>query len=727
MCMLKRYFLFGFLCLFANHIFAQNWEVIKDLEQSLAKTTQDSVKIKILNDLAWEFADASFERSKDYAEKSMELAEDADFAVGQAWNLRLLGYLDFRKGEYGKALENYKTAIEIFDNTQNKSYVAQILNDIATVHFRLGNYTKNLEYALKSLKINEEILDQRGIADNDYNIGRFYLMAQKNYTECLNYYEKALAIRKKLNIKKDICESLNNIGVCYGYMEEYDKAIEYFNESLLLAEELNNEQFKLFLVFNIGYFYMKQDKFEEALAYLGNAKQISLELDSKAELSFTLNTIAIIYLKSNQLKLAQEYSLQALEVAQSIGAKPRQQDAYKNLYEIYKKEKKTELALKYYEMSMNLKDSIFNEEKAKAITNLQTGHEIDKKQSEIELLKSKSELEHQAYKAQTVQRNAFILGFLLILVLAFILLRFNRKEKQNNSLLQHQNVAIKQQQQELLATNEALEHQKEIVEHQKEVLEETSNRLSTSIRYAQNIQQVILPEGSELDKFFENQFVIFLPKDIVSGDFYWFSALAYEQNKGLLVLADCTGHGVPGAFMTMVGNTLLHEMVDMQQNSDPAKILYGIHTGVQNALKQKEGKNSDGMDVSVCLFNKKDTETEIVFAGAKSSMFYVENGEVIRLSGNKSFIGGKSSKERIFTNQIVSLPCSTSFYLSTDGYIDQNNLERRSIGTEGFTKILHDIQGLGFSEQQKVLLETLQKHQGNEPQRDDISVVAVEC
>jgi two-component system, sensor histidine kinase LadS len=287
-----------------------------------------------------------------------------------------------------------------------------------------------------------------------------------------------------------------------------------------------------------------------------------------------------------------------------------------------------------------------------------------------------------------------------------------------NSDIVAQNEELHRQQEEVLALNETLETTlKE--------LKSTTGRLDKSIKYANQIQQIILPQEDELDTFFDNHFIIYLPKDTVSGDFYWFKLL--KKNKAIFVLADCTGHGVPGAFMSMIGNTTLYEIIEVKDITDPAEILLELHQSIRKILKQEKTKNTDGMDIAVCLFNKKEDEKEykVTFAGAKSNVFYTKDGDIKQVDGDRINLGGTTERKREFTNHTFNLKEGDLIYFTSDGYIDQNNYERKRFGKSKFKQLLQFIYPLPIDEQENVVLSALQSHQQNEEQRDDISVVGI--
>lgn len=315
----------------------------------------------------------------------------------------------------------------------------------------------------------------------------------------------------------------------------------------------------------------------------------------------------------------------------------------------------------------------------------------------------------------------------------------------NREILE-QNEELHAQERELMIANKELVDQKELIEMQNEELHHTSYRLNTSIRYAKEIQEVILPEKEKLNSFFAEHFTIYLPKDIVAGDFYWFVELGWDKKwkkenqlllesinpsfltyKAILAVVDCTGHGVPGAFMSMIVHTLLHEIVEIKKITNPSFILQNLHTGIKNLLKQSNGKNSDGMDISICFFEKDDIQKEykVTFAGAKGLVFYTEDNQIRQFNSNRYSIGGSLKKERKFTNQEVTLKEGSLMYFITDGYIDQNNVNREKFGSNNFKLLLNKLMQLPIPAQERLILSTLKEHQGSEEQRDDISVIGI--
>ncbi len=279
------------------------------------------------------------------------------------------------------------------------------------------------------------------------------------------------------------------------------------------------------------------------------------------------------------------------------------------------------------------------------------------------------------------------------------------------------NTELEQQREELLSLNRMLEFVNQN-------LQITTENLEASIRYALRIQEVILPEESALKNYFTDFFALYLPTDIVSCDFYWFYDL--KDGSAVLILADCTGHGVPGAFMSMIGNTLLYEMVIINQILSPAKIIHNLHSAIKAVLKQEKTNNNDGMDIMVCYFRKTEEHCIILFEGAKRNLFYAdEYSNLTEIKGSRFHVGGNSEIGEAFSNKEIVLPRGANLYLMSDGFSDQNNEKRQKFGKKNLLALLSGNAMKKMNLQKEIFQKALQIHQGSSPQRDDITLIGV--
>jgi serine phosphatase RsbU (regulator of sigma subunit) len=293
--------------------------------------------------------------------------------------------------------------------------------------------------------------------------------------------------------------------------------------------------------------------------------------------------------------------------------------------------------------------------------------------------------------------------------------------------IQHQKNEIELQKNEIEEQKDEIEKQHGILEKTNEIIHRKNQDITASIRYAQTIQQAILPFQERMHQLIGDHFVIYRPKDIVSGDFYWLDNL---DDKVLVAAVDCTGHGVPGAFMSMIGYTLLNEIVSDKHIVQPAKVLEELHALTRLALRQESEANSDGMDLCLCMLEPLDEEqVQVTFAGAKRPLYYLpkNSDQVLEIKGSRHSIGGgKYSDAPKFTQQAFAVEKGSVIYLTTDGLIDQNNTERKKFGTTRFINLLNECTSLSLKDQETKLVDALDQHQMGTEQRDDITVLAIE-
>jgi serine phosphatase RsbU (regulator of sigma subunit) len=334
-----------------------------------------------------------------------------------------------------------------------------------------------------------------------------------------------------------------------------------------------------------------------------------------------------------------------------------------------------------------------------------------------------------------------VVGALLFIVL--VRLNSRRLRKYNEYLgqlvtertreIDMQKEEILAQAEELRQSNDEIMAQKEEMMAQRDALEQKNHEVMDSIAYGSRIQTAILPFNERIEKTLDEYFVLFQPRDVVSGDFYWFHDTNPSEamaGKAIIVVADCTGHGVPGAFMSMIGNQILYEIVIQMHILEPDLILNTLHKEIRRTLRQYETDNRDGMDIGIVVWDKAIRSLE--FSGARNNLVYFVNNQMQIIKGDKKAIGGEQrEEERIFTKNTISLPAHHepfTFYLHTDGFPDQfGGIENKKFGIQRMRELLASIQGQSMSEQEYTLLHTITqwKNDGRERQTDDILVWGV--
>ncbi len=265
------------------------------------------------------------------------------------------------------------------------------------------------------------------------------------------------------------------------------------------------------------------------------------------------------------------------------------------------------------------------------------------------------------------------------------------------------------------------ERTREVIQ-QKDVIEIKNKEITDSLNYAKRIQSAILPDVKLIYKTLQQSFILYLPKDIVSGDFY---AFAKKENKVLIAAADCTGHGVAGAFMSMIGSSLLNQIINEKNIIEPAPILDQLNAGIIHALKQKENESSYGMDISICTFDF--NKNELLFAGANRPLWLIRNNELHFYKSNKFPIGGlQVVSDEKFTQHVIPLQKNDAIYIFSDGYADQfGGVRGKKLMTRRFRETLLAIQNQTMEEQEKYLKEYFQNWKGNNEQVDDVLVIGI--
>jgi len=302
------------------------------------------------------------------------------------------------------------------------------------------------------------------------------------------------------------------------------------------------------------------------------------------------------------------------------------------------------------------------------------------------------------------------------------------KVQERTQQLQESNEELQVMNEELQQTQEELTAQRDLLVLSNRELEEHQYRISKSIESALLIQNSILPVAQLFEENFADHFILYLPKDVVSGDFYWLHT--FENQTKILIEADCTGHGVPGAFMTLIGYSLINQIVRIEGKTTPIHIMQGLHQQIRKALQQKATGNLAGMDLSILVIKPYDFETEtweVTFGGAGQKLHYFEPQNSLEIiTGSRRKIGGVRTQNKLFEEQTLFLKKGTLLYLSSDGFIDQNDEKRKKLGSKAFAQLLEKIRECTLESQQKQLFEALRNHQRNEHQRDDITVIGVQ-
>ncbi len=576
---------------------------------------------------------------------------------------------------------------------------------------------------------------------------------KKDYTNAINYFEKSISINEKLNNETGIYALYSNLAMIYADKLDYNKSADYFQKTLVGRKKRKDKVGIISAQINLSVILNNLKRYEESAGHLEGALQNSMVMKDTKQMSSCYLLLAEVYEKmGNEAKYKENMNLHntfrtaALrENEYKIKEMKRLTEKQKQENEILESKKKIqELEIQNKALTIVQKEKELEESKTKQLSLMEQMSKADLivaylrqdsirkyRENEVKALKIKeiNEKNETQRQQQALIRNSLIVGALLLLVIMAILARRYQEKKKSNELLLQKNHEILEAQSEIITQKDYIWEQNHRLEIAFEEIKEKNKDITDSIQYASYIQKAMLPNITEIQKTFNNSFVFFQPRDVVSGDFYWF----YEVNDiAFMAAVDCTGHGVPGAFMSMIGDSLLKQIVKDHKIYQAELILKKLHEEITHQLQQNTTENRDGMDIALVVWNKK---TKILqFAGAHNPLFYIKDGQVGEVKGDKKGIGGYTkvmkTLEQDFDHHIFDLNDTKEFifYIYSDGYQDQfgggeNGELNRKFMSKKFKELLFNIHQKPFDEQKQILKTSIDNWQGSQRQMDDILVV----
>lgn len=569
---------------------------------------------------------------------------------------------------------------------------ATALNNIGFVYSEKGNNTQALENYHLCLRVYEELNDLDGIGTSLNNIGSIY-DNQEDFENALVYYKKCYAIRAKMQDKKGMAVVLNNIGSTYDEMGRMEEALVYFRKSMVLRENIKDKDGIAITYNNIGLVLYRLKDYEQALTYFNRSIDLYRQIDYKIGTAVALHNIGLVYFDKNDISKAEKFGLESMEVAQQVGYPEYIKRAANLLSKVYQKQNKWKQAFDMNNLYITMRDSVNNEKTKANILKQEIQYTYDKQKA----LDNKEHEKQLAVEQEQKQRQKIIslfIGISLLLVIVFAAFIVNRLK--------------------------VTKQQKLIIEHQKHIVDEKNKEVTDSINYAKRIQEAILPTPKEMNKHLKNGFVIYLPKDIVAGDFYWMEVIG---DLAVFAAADCTGHGVPGAMVSVVCNGALNRSVREYKLTEPAQILNKTRELVIETFEKSNADVRDGMDIALCSLNINSKELQ--YAGANNPLYIVRNNELIEIKADKQPIG-KHDGAKPFTNHKISLQPNDSLYVFTDGITDQfGGPKGKKFMHKPLKEMLLSIQNVSMDEQKTLIENRFKDWKGNLDQVDDICMVAV--
>jgi serine phosphatase RsbU (regulator of sigma subunit) len=621
----------------------------------------------------------------------------------------------YAKGEYKLAIDNYSESVSLLKSIiygsdtllENfaKTQLGKTYNNIGNVYLNKGDYPLALDFYFQSLKVVEEMGDKRAESVALGNIGIIYGI-QKNYENSIKYFLKSLKMDSIMNDKMNMANNLSNISNLYQESKKLEESFRYQQRSLTLRKEIGDKGGIILSLISLaslngefGYEAERQNQkieiikkhFFTALEYYNSALAMSRELGEQRNEAIALMGIGNCHIKLGDAVLGISNCEISLAIAEKVQSDAEIRDACNCLYNGYRFKGQSDKALKYLERYISIRDTLNSAEKIREIAQKQFEFDYTKKAVSDSLRTMEQRISIQAELKSEQTRRYYLYGGLL-LVIIFAGLMFNRYK-------------ISQK-------------QKLIIEKQKMIVEEKQKEILDSIQYAKKIQKTLLAHDSLLDEELKDYFVLYKPKDIVSGDFYW---AVVKESRFYLAVCDSTGHGVPGAFMSLLNASLLNEAIVEKNISEPGLVFnYVRERLIGNAAAESQ---RDGMDGVLICFDK--IKSEITYATANNKPVLITATNLTELSNDKMPIGvGEIKKD--FNTYHLKYKKGDNLYLFTDGYADQFGGEKgKKFKHKNVESLLAELNSKTNSEKKDILNQRFESWRGNLEQVDDVTIVGI--
>lgn len=581
-----------------------------------------------------------------YIENALQASMKKKYIGGEARAQYQTGVLAAMSGQYVEAMRGFDAASVLADSVGDKKTQASALQGIGNQKAFLGDYKGALDYCIQSIEIKRELGDSAILSSAYSSLANLYNLSGQ-HIKALEMYHSALRLDTVYGNSESIATTYFNIANTYNLMGNDTMALTVIEKCLAVNSQAESENLAYALGMK-GIILSKQGNHNEGLATALHSLSLAQKFEDDRLMASQYVSVGINALGLKDFKMAELYIDSSLVLSLERGMKDRILDAYKTLSSFYEQTGNTEKALYNLKRYLEVSDSLKKDSQKEEMLRMEMNYKFEKQK---ELDKAEQDKNNAIYEEDKKRKWIIIYSgaAFLLLALFFLVFVFNRYR-------------TSQRQKMMIA------FQKEEVELQNLEIESKNKDITDSINYASRIQSAILPSVEQFRTHFRNSFVHYRPKDIVSGDFYW---VAETETHIFYATADCTGHGVPGGFMSMLGMALLNEVVIERKVTEPGRIMDMMRERIISSLKQKgiSGENKDGMDMVLCRIDRK--QTELCFAAANNSLWLLRNGEILEYKADKQPVGIGASESKPFRQHSVALNSGDIIYTFTDGYADQ--------------------------------------------------------
>lgn len=764
---MKRCFFLFVIWLYSISVYASHendslrgvWE-----DKTLADTTRLSAGFTLLNRLFNEDPPAAQKMVKAYYELSKKSTP-----LWQGQGSFQMAYAAFDDDRYQDAIYYYRNTINIYKRIHFYEELDACYGNLALSYLRLSEYDSAFNCYLEAGKHSVQVMDTSGYGRSVAQRGmvRDY---QGRWVESLDLYYESLRVFELAHDEYSQSVVMANIASMYEQMRDPEKAKEYYQKTYALKKSVGDRYGEAIVLMDLADYDVDEKRFNDGLTKLDTALGIFSEFGSQRDISFAYQAKGILYAAKKEYSLAQENFIRAIKMQREIGLRSElartlagignlerdhnhtaQAISYclegytiasevgdlneekKNcncLTQAYEQSGNAKEALRFYKRMSVLSDSLNNDEVTRkaATKEMEFGFAKQKlrdslEQAQVNRIKDLQLREQEAVIASDrMQKNLLYGGIILVMIIAFLSIRSYLIKKKDNRIIAAQKAEV--------------EMQKEIVEEQKIIVEEKNKEILDSINYAKRIQTAILPPVKLVKEYLQESFILYKPKDIVAGDFYWLDVVPGSASAAGCVLfaaCDCTGHGVPGAMVSVVCHNALNRSVREFGLTEPGKILDKTREIVIAEFEKSDEEVKDGMDIALCVLK----DNQLQFSGANNPLWLIRKSkdeghettspsfELIEYKADKQPIG-RYDKIVSFTTHHIMLQPGDSVYIFSDGYADQfGGNDQKKFKSSNFKKLLLSIQHESMENQMKIISDTFEKWKGNFEQIDDVCVIGL--
>ena len=716
----------------------QNKTKRKPQQQSFALLRATALRRLVLTHFQHGFNEKAIDLGNSLFLLGSEISDTLSMVIAQL----SVGNAHITTGQYPNAVESYQKALHLSRAWNDSEQIARVLQNLGIVHYYMGHLSQAATYTHEALSIYSKLNNRLGEASCMVTLGNV-VSDQENLSRAMIYYNQALALFEELNHDVGIFNSILNIGTIYLSQSKYQEAVEKFAEARNMAQKINDLQGVVRCLHNLGMGHSRLGNPELAMRYYHEALEIARHNNFRHLEANTLTNMAGVNNDQGRFEQALILARRGLLLSQEIQSIDDQLHSYRNIFRAYEGQGYFYKALEYHKLFKTFNDSLHRIESRREVSQLEALYKNQQMQQEVELKnsmleKQTLELSQQALslKQQVMYRNVLITGIVLLTIIAGSIYISLKRRKWLNKLITQQKEEIERINETLLIKNSEIALHRDEIINQKRIIEEKNATLISSIRYAQSIQNALLPNFTSLEESFAEYFLIYEPKEIVSGDFFWISR---QNGVTLLAVADSTGHGVPGAFMSMLGISFLNEFIARQKYHSPGQLLDEMRKYIIGSLHQQDNNfcHQDGFEMALVAIDP--NANTITFAGARMPV-YIASERPIIINGKPTNAHGASlhkikadhmplalhKKMKPFSNQTIIVNPGDVLYLMTDGFADQFSCKSgERFTSQRLTSLLAEIQHLPLYTQKVTLIESLQIWKEEGEQVDDITVLGL--